>query len=177
MFNDPLGQIRVASPCPADWKEMYGDDRKRFCSECKLNVYNLSDMTRREAESLLINSEGRLCVRYYRRADGSVLTRDCPVGLKAFKRRVSRAVTATASIMLGFVSGIFAVRTTETLISILPMGDVPEPSIAAEEIEVYQGLVVGELDVLEVKGEIIPANDGRFILGRPVIPSGRLRDR
>lgn len=80
MFTDPLKNIRVAAPCPADWNEMYGDERKRFCSECKLNVYNLSGMTRREAERLIVNAEGRLCVRFFRRADGTVLTKNCPVG-------------------------------------------------------------------------------------------------
>ena len=59
---------------------MYGDDRRRFCSQCKLNVYNLSGMTRDEAEQLVMNSEGRLCVRFFRRKDGTVLTQDCPAG-------------------------------------------------------------------------------------------------
>ena len=27
-------------------------------------------------------TQGRLCVRFYRRADGTVLTQDCPVGLR-----------------------------------------------------------------------------------------------
>lgn len=147
MFNDPLANIRVASPCPADWNEMYGDDRKRFCSECKLNVYNLSDMTRDEAERLLINSEGRLCVRYFRRADGTVLTRDCPVGLRAVKLRATRFARAAASILLGFVSGLFAVQTVETVISRLPLGHVPEP-VSGEEIESYKtpeiGIIVSE---------------------------------
>ena len=67
-FTNPLDNIHIASPCPANWDEMFGDGRKRHCGECKLNVYNLSDMTRREAEDLLINSEGRLCVRFFRRA-------------------------------------------------------------------------------------------------------------
>lgn len=42
-FNNPLDNIHIASPCSADWSEMYGDNRKRFCGDCKLNVYNLSD--------------------------------------------------------------------------------------------------------------------------------------
>ena len=76
MFDSPLNNVKIASPCSADWNEMYGDNRKRFCGDCKLNVYNLSGMTKTEAESLIINSEGRLCVRFYERADGSVITND-----------------------------------------------------------------------------------------------------
>jgi hypothetical protein len=81
---------------------MEGDDRVRFCRECNLNVYNLSGMTRREAESLVAGAEGRLCARFYRRADATVLTNDCPVGLRALRRRVSLAagavLTATLSL-------------------------------------------------------------------------------
>jgi len=75
-FDSPLNNIQIASPCPADWNEMYGDGRKRFCGDCKLNVYNLSGMTRDEAEALVMNAEGRLWVRFYNRADGSVIPED-----------------------------------------------------------------------------------------------------
>lgn len=105
-FTNPLDNIHVAAPCKADWNEMFGDERRRFCAECKLNVYNLSGMTRAEAEKLLINSEGRVCVRFYRRADGSVITQNCPVGWKAFKQRVSKAATAFASIVFGIAGGL-----------------------------------------------------------------------
>jgi hypothetical protein len=78
---------------------------RRFCGECKLNVYNLSGMTRAEAEDLLAASEGRLCVRFYKRSDGTVLTRDCPVGWAAIKRRVSKTAAAFASLLFGLLSG------------------------------------------------------------------------
>jgi hypothetical protein len=81
---------------------MEGDDRVRFCRECNLNVYNLSGMTRREAESLVAGASVRLCARFYRRADGTMLTKDCPVGLRALRRRASLAagavLTATLSL-------------------------------------------------------------------------------
>jgi hypothetical protein len=105
-FTNPLSNIKIASPCSQDWNGMIGTDRKRFCGECKLNVYNLSGMSEQDAENLLMNSEGRLCVRFYRRADGSVLTKDCPVGWQAIKRRVSRVSTAAASLIFGLVSGL-----------------------------------------------------------------------
>jgi hypothetical protein len=81
-----LENIRIASPCHAAWDELSGDDRVRFCSHCRLNVYNLSDMPRAEAEQLVREREGRLCVRFYRRRDGTVLTDNCPVGLRAARR-------------------------------------------------------------------------------------------
>ena len=105
-FTNPLNSVKIASPCSQDWNVMIGTERRRFCGECKLNVYNLSGMSQREAENLLLNSEGRLCVRFYRRADGSVLTKDCPVGWQMIKRRVSKTATAFASLLFGIVGGL-----------------------------------------------------------------------
>ncbi len=75
-------RLTIASPCPASWDEMKGDERVRFCDECELNVYNLSDMSEEEALKLVEEREGRLCVRFYQREDGTVLTSDCPVGME-----------------------------------------------------------------------------------------------
>jgi hypothetical protein len=105
-FNNPLDKVRVAAPCNADWDAMIGNDRSRFCGQCSLNVYNLSSMTRSEAESLIARSERRLCVRFYRRADGSILTENCPVGLRALRRRVSSLSKAIASAVLSFFAGL-----------------------------------------------------------------------
>ncbi len=108
-FDSPLNNIKIASPCPADWNEMYGDNRKRFCGDCKLNVYNLSGMTRDEAEALVTNAEGRLCVRYYQRADGTVITADCPVGWAKIKARTKIYATAVASMLVALFSGLLFV--------------------------------------------------------------------
>jgi hypothetical protein len=106
-FTSPLENIRVASPCAQDWNEMVGDERARFCGACKLNVYNLSGMSRREAENLIFKSEeGRLCVRFYRRTDGSVLTKDCPVGWHAIQRNISKTATAFASLVFTALGAI-----------------------------------------------------------------------
>lgn len=105
-FTNPLHNIRVASPCQADWNQMIGDERRRFCGQCNLNVYNLSEMTRSEAENLLINSEGRLCARFYKRADGTVLTKDCPIGWQLLKKRVSKTVVSFASLVFGILTSL-----------------------------------------------------------------------
>ena len=108
-FDSPLNNISIASPCSADWEEMYGDVRKRFCGDCKLNVYNLSGMTRDEAEILIMNAEGRLCIRFYKRADGSVITQDCPVGWTRVKQRTRMIATAFASLVMALFTGILFV--------------------------------------------------------------------
>jgi hypothetical protein len=88
-----LENVRVASPCHVSWDGMTGDDRVRFCGQCEKNVYNLSAMTREEGEQLLLEKEGKACLRFYRRADGTVMTTDCPVGAR--RVRVRRVVLAT----------------------------------------------------------------------------------
>jgi hypothetical protein len=100
-----LDLIEIASPCAASWDEMMGDERVRFCRHCKLHVYNLSEMPHEEAESFMRKRTGRTCVRFYRRADGTLLTRDCPVGLRALRQRFVRAVAALAGILIALVSG------------------------------------------------------------------------
>jgi hypothetical protein len=82
-----LDDIGVASPCSADWNAMRGDERVRHCPACRLNVYNLSAMSRREAARLVVEREGRLCVRLLRRDDGTLVTDDCRERLRAARRR------------------------------------------------------------------------------------------
>src|SRR5690606_27829947 len=48
-----LDVIEVPSPCPESWEGMKGDGPVRFCGLCEMNVYNLSAMTRDEAEALV----------------------------------------------------------------------------------------------------------------------------
>jgi len=85
---------------------MIGGDRARFCGQCELNVYNLSAMSTLEAESLIARTEGRLCVIHYRRKDGSIITQDCPVGLRALNQRAARIKRAVASLILGLLAGL-----------------------------------------------------------------------
>lgn len=79
---DLLSRMRVASPCPASWEAMEGDGRVRFCRLCDLHVYNVSELTRAEAESLVARTEGRLCARLYRRADGEAVGLDLALGVE-----------------------------------------------------------------------------------------------
>jgi hypothetical protein len=96
-----LPDVRIASPCTASWESMTGNDRSRHCSECNRNVYNFAEMTSAEIEQLIAASNGeRLCGRMYRRTDGTILTSDCPVGLQARIRHVSRRLSvALAAVM------------------------------------------------------------------------------
>jgi hypothetical protein len=100
-----LDNIRVGTPCTAEWAAMTGDDRTRHCGDCKKTVYNLSNMTREEAQALIIEKNGRLCVRYFRRTDGTILVKnDCAVGVARKRRR--RVIVASAAAILSGASAI-----------------------------------------------------------------------
>ena len=101
---DPINltNIRIASPCPVEWEKMVGDERVRHCAECNLNVYNLSAMTKLQVKELIEDSGGKqLCGRLYRRADGTVLTQDCPWSLRALARKVSHLGASVLAAVMG----------------------------------------------------------------------------
>jgi hypothetical protein len=92
-----LADVRIASPCQARWEDMEGDDRTRFCRHCSKYVYNLSKMTSQAAADLIREREGQLCARFYQRRDGTMLTADCPVGLKRPLLWMKEFVSAAAA--------------------------------------------------------------------------------
>jgi hypothetical protein len=158
-FSSPLDNLRVAAPCSSDWNQMAGDERVRFCRQCSLNVYNLSSMTRSEAEKLIANTEGRLCVRYYRRGDGTVLTKNCPVGLRAIKRRVSRTASAMLSAVLGFFAGLGIYTGTvheEPQVYSNSMGQVALPKDNAVKVNKEESpeLILGSYSYEEGRAEL-----------------------
>jgi hypothetical protein len=106
-----LDDVRVASPCTMAWELMVGDDRVRHCAACDRNVYNLSALTRDAAEALIARRHGRLCVRYFQRTDGTILTADCPVGRRQRTRRRLIAAGATA-VLAGAAVAIVAAHPT-----------------------------------------------------------------
>ena len=71
-----LDVIDVRNPCDESWDHMTGDARERHCAVCNKSVFNLSAMPAGEAETLLAG-DGKICVRFFRRADGTVVTHDC----------------------------------------------------------------------------------------------------
>ncbi|HEX7723940.1 MAG TPA: hypothetical protein VF397_17385 [Pyrinomonadaceae bacterium] len=154
-FKHPLNHVEVAAPCKADWDQMIGSEQMRFCGQCNLNVYNLSGMTKDEAESLIARNEGRFCVRFYRRTDGSIITRDCPVGLRAIRDRVSYWTRAIGAAALTFLATVGFYRLSE----IRPFA--PQATMGVMRSPVHQ--------VELIQGEMAPPQTERFEMGRMVV--------
>jgi hypothetical protein len=53
---------------------------------------------------LITEKEGRLCVQYYVRRDGTIVTNDCPVLLRAAMRAVTQALVCLLAVV-GFLFG------------------------------------------------------------------------
>lgn len=172
-YTDPLSFVRIAAPCRADWERMRGNERVRFCEQCSMNVYNLSNMPKKDAEALILSAEGRLCVRYYRRADGTILTNNCPVGLQAMKQRASRISRAVISTVLSFFAGMGVFAGMQKAESVLNVStevgtDLIDP-VSIEEIAPHP---VPTIEPSEVRGTLAFKPTEEWIEGQAV--AGRM---
>jgi hypothetical protein len=149
-----LDQIRVAAPCTMEWSAMTGGDRVRHCAACQKNVFNLSGMKRAEALDLLRATEGKVCARFYRRKDGTILTADCPVGVALLARKARRAVLGATISALGAVGAVLAfLATTTSTERVIAVRDAVTIKVT-QLVEQKDALLVPEVPVEAVAGGI-----------------------
>ena len=82
---------------------MTGDERKRYCKQCSLNVYNISDMSEDEANKFLTENEDA-CVRFYVRKDGTIKTQSCAKFLKDIRYKFALLQAAVSFLALFLIS-------------------------------------------------------------------------
>lgn len=124
--SDLLDNLYLSSPCSISWDSMQGDDRKRSCGGCSRNVYNLSSMTKNEAEAFLAENGTNHCVIFYRRQDGTVMTDDCPIALRKIRDRL-RVVTRVAAGLVAFVVSLPAAFAQGSNTPQINRGDMRQP--------------------------------------------------
>jgi hypothetical protein len=121
-----LSSVRVASPCKERWSDMAGDEHVRFCGRCEKNVYDLSSLSASQAESLLRERGESMCVRFFRRSDGTILTSDCPVGQrKRFWRRAATAAVASGLAAAGIAMAGATIGDSQVMGGMEPMMGEP----------------------------------------------------
>jgi hypothetical protein len=105
-----LEDLILVKSCPMHWRQMDGNDQVRVCHRCNRKVYNISNMTREEAERVIRMSGGRLCAQFYRRKkDGMIMTAPC-----GFVGKVKRRLSILASGVMGlfgmslFITPVYA---------------------------------------------------------------------
>jgi hypothetical protein len=143
-----LDGIRIASPCSANWDDMVGDERVRFCGSCTKNVYNIAGMTRDEANVLFRENEGgRVCLRIFKRADGTVITADCPEGVK--KKRIRRLAMVAGGLAASAAAAVAGLGSSRT------MGDIAIAGGVHMGVPTQPEPVAGGIDVhMEMKGDV-----------------------
>jgi hypothetical protein len=168
-----LPNIRVASPCSADWNAMTGDDRVRACGDCNKNVYNISELTREEAEALIVAKEGRLCVRYFQRRDGTILLKDCEVAVAQKRKRRIIAAGAAALLAGGAGGASLMTRTGKISHTAAVAPPVDELPIEVEGNLSFEDDVAPE-PIAEMKGQLV-AEPIRPKMGKVHIKMGEIK--
>lgn len=97
-------QIKIASPCPARWQDMDGDERSRFCNQCRKHVYNFTEMSQSEIVALIKEKGGDVCARMYQRGDGTMLLEDCPGGMARAYRGLHTLVSSSFALLIGVLA-------------------------------------------------------------------------
>lgn len=157
-MNFDVNNLRIASPCPKSWNEMTGDDRTRHCDLCELSVHNVEGMTRDEVARLVNKGGGRLCMRLVRRADGTVMTKDCPVGLRAYRKRVAGFATAAFAAVLGLLTTSYAQDKDTTTVNPSPT-QVTQPADTVGRVSISgvvtdpNGAVIPDLRIMLLQNE------------------------
>ncbi len=82
--------VPIPEPCSADWDDMSGDERKRFCALCNKHVHDLSAMD--EAAAREVVEQPDVCVRY------TVDARD-RIQFRSRRRFLVRSVMAAGALM------------------------------------------------------------------------------
>lgn len=127
---------------------------------------------------MVAEHEGHLCVRFYTRAEGTMLTQDCPVGLRAVRYRWIKKFSYAAAFLIscgvGLTRGASAVTTMQkhtrpvTKIPAKTQGKMMAPGVGQEPFAVPGG---GGHTVGQVGHpvEIMPTM-GKLVMGTPGSP-------
>lgn len=164
-----LDDVRIASPCNMKWQDMTGGERVRHCAACQKSVFNLSGMKRSEALDLLRATEGKICARFYRRKDGTILTADCSVGVALLARKTKRAVIGAAIATLGAVGALLA------FLASAPATTLRVNAAQRDLIEKRDALVVPAQPHHAVAGGL--AYDPRMEMGEVAMPEPVVENR
>lgn len=114
----------IEEPCPANWNDMQGDEKKRYCEHCKLHVHNLSAMTLSEQREVLSPGSTRKCISYLTRTDAQTVDAESWLKIQSASW-VPRWLAAIVTVFTSSCTQIY--RTTGT-------PPLPPPSTSAKDV-------------------------------------------
>lgn len=182
LLHDLMKATETAAPCPAQWADMTGDDKKRLCADCKLHVFNPAAMTDEEVLDLLtLVIEGeRVCMRVFERADGTFLTNNCPVGLKRVREQAAKAMRRVALWLSGMLS-VSLIGRADAQDSTKPECSKPKPLLkgtirpsADGNVDTVQKGVAKDINILQVQPTILDETAGMRTGRTEISPKTRL---
>jgi Carboxypeptidase regulatory-like domain len=101
MKKSTLDRVYLKKPCSTEWDVMEGNDQIRFCQECAKQVYDLSTLTRKQAEDLLAKAGGELCAKFNRDDRGRIITADWVDRPVVFRMRLPGFTSAVVTALVG----------------------------------------------------------------------------
>jgi len=90
----------VPKPCPEDWDQLTPTEQGHHCQTCKTKVWDISSMTRGQAEAFLARHTDHLCVSYRERSNGEIVYAPEPVVPAGRLTRLLPAAAAGLSLAL-----------------------------------------------------------------------------
>ncbi|MEZ5308202.1 MAG: carboxypeptidase-like regulatory domain-containing protein [Pyrinomonadaceae bacterium] len=147
-----IDSLRIAKPCGISWETMEGDDRKRFCGVCEKHVYNIEGMSEKGVRALIASTNGNFCGRIKRRADGTVVTNDCPKGVIEYGKRISRLAGVALTTVLAAFSVSFGQTTRNEKDGSIPATrtDAVQNEKSDDDLSILRGVVKSSF------GELLP---------------------
>ncbi|MEP6708241.1 MAG: carboxypeptidase-like regulatory domain-containing protein, partial [Pyrinomonadaceae bacterium] len=113
------------------------------------------EMTRDEAYALIAKSEGRICARLVRRVDGTIMTRDCPVGLRAIRRQVAKTAGAVFAAIMTLCATVAGQKPSKADKS----SCVPQVKITRKVSESPGNAAVISLKIFDMNGAVVAGAD------------------
>ncbi len=162
-----LDRLYTSSPCTVPWSDMTGTERVRDCSQCSRQVFNISNMSTAEAEAFLKENGDSQCLAYYRRKDGTIMTDDCPVGLRKI-RNTLRGLRRVAGLLISTLLSVSA--------AVAQRAELTNDTAKTKSAEEAPRLLLGEVAVRDPFHYKVPPiavlKSGDFALGEELSMRG-----
>jgi len=100
--------IEIPSPCARAWDEMDAErganGAARFCNQCQEDVYDISSMTRREAQAFMEKHRWQVCVNYEVDEEGKIIYAPEPPSRWARQLEGALRLAAAAALVVPLAS-------------------------------------------------------------------------
>jgi len=157
---DPIDTMfPIASPCLVSWDSMSGDDQARTCQNCRKKVFNISNLTNREARLLTESNTGDLCVRIEVARDGTVVTKKPVENRHRQASIVSKLLAIGSALMFGaFTTGC---RDKAVVTPIVPQTAGESEQTGDRSTHTLMGTVTPRIIIPEEEEEKVPSTAER----------------